>query len=90
MPRYVDALDSPDPDLADMAQDAVERNLQIIGEAATHLPDEVTEAHPEVPWAQVRGFRNLLVHQYFRVDSAVVRDVIDIHLPPLLAAVRSS
>ncbi|WP_278237513.1 HepT-like ribonuclease domain-containing protein [Isoptericola sp. AK164] len=64
----------------------MERNLQIIGEAAKHLPAEVTDAHPEIPWPQIRGFRNILVHHYFGVDLDVVRDVIESHLPPLADA----
>lgn len=43
--------------------DPAERNLQIIGEAVNHLPDEITGTHPEIPWPQSRGFRNILVHQ---------------------------
>lgn len=48
-------------DIADTAEDAVERNLRIIGEAVTHLPAELTDAHPEIAWPQIRGFRNILV-----------------------------
>jgi uncharacterized protein with HEPN domain len=47
----------------DMAEDAIERNLQIIGEAANHLPAEITDAHSEIAWPQIRGFRDILVHQ---------------------------
>jgi len=72
-----------------MAEDAIERNLQIIGEAVNHLPGEITDAHPEVPWPQIRGFRNILVHQYFGVDVEVVRDVVVTHLPALADALRS-
>lgn len=72
-----------------MAMDAIERNLQIIGEAVNHLPAEITDAHSEVPWSQIRGFRNILVHQYFGVDADVVRDVADTHLPPLAEVLRS-
>jgi len=86
--RYVDTLNSEDPGLIDMAEDAVERNLQIIGEAANHLPAELTDAHPEIAWPQIRGFRNILVHQYFGIDVATVRDVIETHLPPLAEALR--
>lgn len=82
-------LDSDDPDLVDMAEDAVERNLQIIGEAANLLSREVTDAHPEIAWPQIRGFRNMLVHQYFGVDVDTVRDVIQSHLPALSTALRS-
>src|SRR5699024_7755634 len=85
--RYVTALDGR-PEVVEMAEDAIERNLQIIGEAVNHLPEEITGAHPEVPWPQVRGFRNILVHQYFGVDVDVVRDVVETHLPPLAEALR--
>lgn len=88
--RYVDALASDDGDLVDMAEDAVERNLQIIGEAAKHLPAELTDAHPEIAWPQIRGFRNILVHQYFGVDVATVREVVETYLPPLAAALRGT
>lgn len=71
-----------------MAKDAIERNLQIVGEAANHLPHEITDAHPEIPWPQIRGFRNILVHQYFGVDVSVVRDVVEAHLPLLAEALR--
>lgn len=86
--RYAKSLDSEDRDLVDMAEDAVERNLQIIGEAVAHLPAEITDAHPEIAWLQIRGFRNILVHQNFGVDVETVRDVIESHLPPLATALR--
>lgn len=82
--------DCDDPDLIAMAEDAIERNLQIIGEAATHLPVEIIADHPEVPWPQIRGFRNILVHQYFGVDLDLVRDVVDNHLPVLEESLRGA
>lgn len=87
--RYIDTLDSNDPDLVNMAEDAIERNLQIIGEAANHLPAEITDAHPEIAWPQIRGFRNILVHEYFGVDVDTIRDVIRAHLPTLANALRN-
>ncbi|WMY77862.1 HepT-like ribonuclease domain-containing protein [Citricoccus sp. I39-566] len=86
--RYIATLDG-DSSVVEMAEDAIERNLQIIGEAVNHLPEDIPGAHPEVPWPQVRGFRNILVHQYFGVDVEVVRDVVETHLPPLAEALRS-
>lgn len=85
--KYVVALDR-EREIAEMAEDAIERNLQIIGEAVNHLPSEITSAHPEIAWPQIRGFRNILVHQYFGVDADVVRDVVESHLPPLSEALR--
>lgn len=87
--RYATSLDSANRDLVDMAEDAVERNLQIIGETASHLPAEITDSHPEISWPQIRGFRNVLVHQYFGVDVETVRDVIEAYLPTLKAALRT-
>lgn len=83
--RYSTTLDDTDRDRVDMAEDAIERNLQIIGEAASHLPVEITDSHPQIAWPQIRGFRNILVHQYFGVDVETVRDVIETHLPILEA-----
>lgn len=85
--RYVGSLDRDDPTLVDMAEDAIER-LQVIGEAANALPADITDAHPEIPWPQIRGFRNILVHEYFGLDVATVREVIDTHLPQLSAALQ--
>lgn len=83
---YVDYLGSDDPDVVDMAEDAIERNLQVIGEAANHLPAEIRDSLPEIPWPQIRGLRNILVHQYFGVEVDVVRDVVTTHLPTLAEA----
>lgn len=47
-------------------------NLVVIGEAASHLPEEVTARHPEIEWRQVRGMRNRLVHEYFGADPSIV------------------
>lgn len=86
--RYVLTLDGDASD-AEMAEDAIERNLQIIGEAVNHLPEDINGAHPTIPWPQIRGFRNILVHQYFGVDVDTVREVVDTYLPPLADAQRS-
>ena len=47
--------------------DAVIRNLEVIGEAVKNLPDEVKDEKPEVEWREIAGFRDVLVHQYFRL-----------------------
>lgn len=47
--------------------DAVVRNIEVVGEAAGHLDDEVTSLRPAVPWSEVRAMRNVLLHEYFGV-----------------------
>lgn len=74
-----------------LVYDATLRNLELIGEAATHVPDDVRQAHPEVPWRMVIATRNRLVHAYLGIDndtlwSIVVTDVTA--LLPMLRAVR--
>lgn len=79
--QYTNALDNAST--RQMAADAIERNLQILGEAVNHLPLDVTRRYPEVPWPQIRGFRNILVHEYFGVEPRVIEDVVQNHLPSL-------
>ena len=69
--------------------DAVVRELALIGEAAAHLPEAVTDRHPDIPWQGVRGMRLLLDHQYHRVDRDVVWRTVDQDLGPLERALRA-
>ncbi len=63
--------------------DAVVRNLIVIGEAAARVPDDVCLNHPAIPWYEVRGMRNFIVHEYFRVSDKILWDTIQIDLLPL-------
>jgi uncharacterized protein with HEPN domain len=67
-------------------QDAVIRNLEIIGEAARHLPAEMTERTPAIQWPKIMGLRNILTHEYFGVNLAILWDVIQNKLGPLAEA----
>ncbi len=67
---------------------AVERQVEIIGEAANHLSEEIKEKYATIPWRKIIGFRNLISHEYFRVDVAILWDVITDKLPPLAIIVE--
>ena len=54
--------------------DAVIRQFEIIGEAVKNLPEELKQKEPGIPWRQIAGFRDVLVHSYFAVDESVVWD----------------
>jgi uncharacterized protein with HEPN domain len=58
-------------------------HLQVIGEAAARLPPDLRSASPGVPWKQVIGLRNVLVHAYFRVDPDEIWAVVDRDIPAL-------
>jgi len=79
---YRDHLDSPE--FGSMAYDAVLRNLAVIGEAVKALPDNFKQERPGTPWASIAGLRNVVVHEYFRVNPDLIRDIVDNQLAPLL------
>jgi uncharacterized protein with HEPN domain len=63
--------------------DAVIRNLEIIGEASSHLPIEIQEQYEDVPWGMMKGIRNILAHEYFGVDLEILWKTIKEDLPNL-------
>ena len=69
-------------------QDAVVRNLEIIGEAARRLPESMKESAPDIEWRKIVGLRNILTHEYFGVSLPVVWDVVENKLGPLESACR--
>jgi uncharacterized protein with HEPN domain len=68
---------------------AVELNFIIIGEAASGIPEETKEAHPEVPWHYMRAMRNRLVHVYFEVDPRLVWDTVQNDIPSLSRTLKT-
>jgi uncharacterized protein with HEPN domain len=63
-------------------------HLQVIGEASNHLSDELTEKNSDIPWADIVGLRNILVHQYFGIDLTQVWETAELDMPVLKAKVR--
>jgi uncharacterized protein with HEPN domain len=63
--------------------DAVVWNLVVLGEAAKFVPDLVVQAYPQVPWPQIRGIRNRIVHGYDQINLSIIWNVVEVELPPL-------
>lgn len=81
------------PDYESLAADrrtfwAVIRALEVVGEAARHIPVEFRASHPEVPWRGMTGMRDKVIHDYFGVDAAVVWRTVQEDLPPLCKTIR--
>ena len=69
-------------------QDAVARNLEIIGEAVKNLAEETLKRSPGIPWRRIAGMRDRLIHGYFSVDLNLVWETISCDLPVLLQEVQ--
>ena len=69
-------------------QDSVTRRLEIIGEAAKGIPEGLRSKYPSVPWRDITGARDVLVHEYFRIDLEMAWDMVQNDLPALEREVR--
>ena len=67
-----------------LVQDAVLRNIELIGEAATRIPQAMRDANPSIAWRQIVAMRNQLIHGYLGIDLDIVWDVVTVELPALL------
>ena len=81
--RYIAGLDHDQFLADDLRKDAVARNLEIIGEAVRQLPDDFKQAHTDVPWPQIAGLRNRIVHDDFGLDWEIIWHVLQHELSEL-------
>ena len=70
-----------------LIQDGVIRNLEVIGEATKNLSSDLRESNPHIPWRQIAGMRDVLIHDYLKVNLARVWRTVASDLPPLKEAV---
>jgi uncharacterized protein with HEPN domain len=84
--EYVGDLQSASID-SQLVADAVVYNLLVIGEAVKSLDDSIRDADSSIPWSDIAGMRDLLTHEYFRVDAAIVERTVRRDLPALDRAV---
>lgn len=64
-------------------QDMIVRRIEIIGEAVKNLPDDLKREHPQIPWRDIAGLRDIVVHQYFGLDLELIWDVVEKDIPQL-------
>ncbi|MBD2553732.1 DUF86 domain-containing protein [Limnothrix sp. FACHB-708] len=74
---------------SDEKQDAVLRRILVIGEATKRLSPEFRQRYPEIPWKEIAGTRDIIVHDYHRVDAERIWDVVQSDLPNLLNVLTS-
>lgn len=86
---YVDGMSIQQFVADGRTQDAVVRNLEILGEASKRIPFAIIRRHPEMPWSRIADMRNILVHEYHSVDPEIILDAARNDLPPLVAPLKS-
>ena len=86
--RYTDGMDLSSFSRDDRTVDAVVRNITVIGEAAGAVPEDVRWKYPELPWEEMRGIRNVIVHEYFGVSLPILWQTVTADLPPLIPLLK--
>lgn len=81
---YTHGLDQAGFVSSGLNYDATVRNLELIGEAATHIPDEIRQANPQIPWRLIIATRNRLIHGYLGIDNDTLWSIIRSDIPSLL------
>lgn len=69
--------------------DAVLRNVTVIGEAASRIPEAIQVASTDIPWADMRDMRNVVVHEYFGINRQILWDTTQTDLPPLVLQLQA-
>lgn len=85
---YCESLDQAAFESTGLNYDATLRNLELIGEAATHIPPEIREAYPAIPWRQIIATRNRLIHGYLGIDNDTLWSIIEDDIPSLIKILR--
>jgi uncharacterized protein with HEPN domain len=81
--NYTEAMSFEDYEFDSKTKDAVERNFEIIGEAASRVPDDFKIENPFIEWRILKDFRNFIIHEYFGVNNQIIWDTIQFRLSDL-------
>jgi len=87
--NYCDGFDQATFETTGLNYDAAVRNLELIGEAASHIPDEIRDANPSVPWRLIIATRNRLMRGYLGIDNDTLWSIIQDDIPNLLLELKN-
>ncbi len=86
--KYTENLSFEDFSTEILIQDAVMRNLEVIGEAVKNIPEEVKRKKKNMEWRKIAGLRDILIHAYFSIDLEILWEVIINHVPKLEETIK--
>lgn len=86
---YTDGFDQDTFAATGLNYDATIRNLELIGEAATHIPCEIRDTYSSIPWRQVIATRNRLIHGYLGIDNDTLWSIIQGDIPALITGLQN-
>lgn len=82
--EFANGITSHEFQTNDMLRSAIERKLEIIGEAANRIPEDYQESHPDISWRKVISQRNIVIHEYDEIREEIIWDIVTKHIQPLI------
>lgn len=86
---YTEGFDQLRFEASGLNYDATVRNLELLGEAASHIPPEIREGNPAIPWRQIIATRNQLIHGYLGIDNDILWSIVKDDIPTLLRQLKA-
>ena len=87
--EYIKECEYSDFKASQITIDATIRNLEIIGEAVSQIPNEIKEKYTDIPWKEIKDFRNVVIHKYRTLDLEILWDIIANRLDDLKIKIQS-
>jgi uncharacterized protein with HEPN domain len=88
--RFTAGMDQISFTANELVRDAVLRNLEVIGEAAKHIPANIRVEADGLDWRRISGFRDVVAHAYFGIDEAILWNIVSVKVPELIAVMNES
>ncbi len=85
---YTEGMEQDSFVASGLTYDATLRNLELIGEAATHIPDEIRDTYSDIPWRMIIATRNRLIHGYLGIDDDILWSIVRDDVPGLVEGLR--
>ncbi|MDE2819069.1 MAG: DUF86 domain-containing protein [Chloroflexota bacterium] len=87
--QFAEGKTREDLETDDQLRLALDRAVEIVGEAASHVTDELQGETPEIPWSDIKGIRVIVAHKYYEIDNDILWETVNDYLPPLIGQLEA-